>query len=180
MCTGGTCTSSITYTPAADYNGADSFTFSVNDGRTTSNVANVSITVRAANDAPKANDTAIATDEDTPVTITLTASDIDSTHLSFNVISGPSHGLLAAVAAPSCTVTANPDGSSGRICNATVTYTPFPDYNGSDSFMFQASDGNFPSPCQRSTIVPLALASRCQRSRIRLSGLSLQQPTSIA
>jgi hypothetical protein len=41
-----------TYTPAANYNGPDSFTFRANDGQADSNVATVSITVNAVNDAP--------------------------------------------------------------------------------------------------------------------------------
>src|SRR4029450_7480836 len=42
----------VTYTPAANYNGSDSFTFRVNDGTVDSNVATVLITVTALNDAP--------------------------------------------------------------------------------------------------------------------------------
>ena len=41
-----------TYAPAPDYNGADSFTFSVSDGFMTSRLATVSITVTPVNDAP--------------------------------------------------------------------------------------------------------------------------------
>ena len=44
-CTGGsTCTADVTYTPAANYNGADSFTFTVNDGILSSAAATVSLT----------------------------------------------------------------------------------------------------------------------------------------
>ena len=46
----------VTYTPAANYNGSDSFTFTVNDGTVDSNVATVSLTVSAVNDAPVAAD----------------------------------------------------------------------------------------------------------------------------
>jgi hypothetical protein len=42
----------LTYTPAANYNGSDSFTFKANDGQADSNVATVAITVNAVNDAP--------------------------------------------------------------------------------------------------------------------------------
>ncbi|MEI7903010.1 MAG: Ig-like domain-containing protein, partial [bacterium] len=42
----------LTYTPAANYNGAASFTFKVNDGTIDSAPATVSITVTAVNDAP--------------------------------------------------------------------------------------------------------------------------------
>src|SRR5204862_307510 len=49
---------SFTYTPNADYNGADSFTYMANDGQANSNVATVSLTVNAVNDAPVAQDDA--------------------------------------------------------------------------------------------------------------------------
>jgi hypothetical protein len=42
----------VSYTPAADYNGADSFTFKVNDGTVDSAAATVSIAIAAVNDAP--------------------------------------------------------------------------------------------------------------------------------
>merc|ERR1711964_681637 len=42
----------LTYTPTADYNGSDSFTFKVNDGIVDSETATISITVIAVNDAP--------------------------------------------------------------------------------------------------------------------------------
>jgi hypothetical protein len=44
----------VVYTPAADYYGADSFTFVANDGTVDSNTATVSITVNPVNDAPVA------------------------------------------------------------------------------------------------------------------------------
>ena len=46
-----------TYTPAADYHGADSFTFTVSDGTSTSLPATVTITVTPVNDPPVANPT---------------------------------------------------------------------------------------------------------------------------
>jgi autotransporter-associated beta strand protein len=42
----------VTYTPAANYSGSDSFTFKVNDGLLDSAVANVTITVTPGNDPP--------------------------------------------------------------------------------------------------------------------------------
>ena len=76
-----------------------------------------------SNSAPVANDDSSTTDEDTPVAITLTASDDDvGDVLTYFVVSGPSNGSLS--------------GSSPNL-----TYTPDPDYNGSDSFTFKANDG---------------------------------------
>lgn len=50
-----TATGAYTYTPDADYNGSDSFTFKANDGQVDSNVATISITIVAVNDAPQLN-----------------------------------------------------------------------------------------------------------------------------
>ena len=48
----------LTYTPAANYNGPDSFTFKANDGTRGLERRDRSITVTAVNDAPVANDEA--------------------------------------------------------------------------------------------------------------------------
>src|SRR5258708_28326752 len=63
---------SFSYTPAADYNGADSFTFQASDGSLDSNTATISITVTAVNDAPVAASQDLSTAEDTALTGTET------------------------------------------------------------------------------------------------------------
>ncbi|MFZ1621920.1 tandem-95 repeat protein [Dokdonella sp.] len=45
----------VLYTPNADANGSDSFTFSVNDGQATSAAANVAVTITPVNDVPSFN-----------------------------------------------------------------------------------------------------------------------------
>jgi hypothetical protein len=135
---GATCTASVTYTPAGNYNGPDIFTFTVSDGTMTGDAANVNINVTAANDPPVAADQAMTTAEDTAVTITLSATDIDSTALTFGIVTGPVAGSLSALDPVVCTV----DGSGGATCTANVTYTPAPNYNGPDSFTFKTGDGS--------------------------------------
>src|SRR5439155_26170783 len=46
------CTAVVRYTPDADVNGSDSFTYTVNDGTVDSGAATVSITITAVNDVP--------------------------------------------------------------------------------------------------------------------------------
>lgn len=75
---------------------------------------------------PVAHDQAVTTDEDTPVAITLTASDVDGDALTFGLVDLPSQGDLSGVA---------PD----------LTYTPDAGYNGPDSFTFSANDGTVDS-----------------------------------
>jgi len=113
-----------TYTPAANYNGTDSFTFKVNDGTVDSNAATVSIMIAAVNDSPVANDISVEVDEDIPIEITLEVSDVDNPieDLEADISARPSHG------------TAVIDG-------IVITYTPAADYNGTDTFTFKVNDG---------------------------------------
>jgi hypothetical protein len=75
----------LTYTPAAGYDGADSFTFSVSDGSLSSAAATVSITVTAVDDPPvtTASGTLAYTENDPPTAIApaLTVTDADSANL---------------------------------------------------------------------------------------------------
>src|SRR5205085_1452187 len=52
------------YTPTANFNGTDSFTYKVNDGKADSNIATFSLTVIAVNDAPVLANAAAALAED--------------------------------------------------------------------------------------------------------------------
>ncbi|MEO7342211.1 MAG: Ig-like domain-containing protein, partial [Luteolibacter sp.] len=116
----------FTYTPVADYQGADSFTYHTNDGELNSSVATVSITVNPVNDAPIASGQAVGTDEDVPVAVNLVASDIDGDVLTYVATVAPQHGTLSGTA-------------------PNLTYTPALNYNGSDSFTFVANDGTMDS-----------------------------------
>jgi VCBS repeat-containing protein len=120
---------SFTYTPDANYHGADSFTYEAHDGSAESNVATVSLTIDLANDAPAAADDAYSVSEDQSLTIAgpgLLANDGDVDGDSFTAVldSGPAHGTLSL----------NADGS--------FNYTPDADYYGSDSFSYQARDSS--------------------------------------
>jgi hypothetical protein len=133
------CSANVTYTPALNYNGSDSFTFKVNDGTVDSAAASVSITVNAVNDAPAADAQSVSTNEDTAKTITLTGSDVDGNNLTFAIGTGPSHGSLGTIGSVTCT------GTAPKSCSADVTYTPALNYNGSDSFTFKVNDGTVDS-----------------------------------
>jgi VCBS repeat-containing protein len=119
---------SFTYMPNADFNGPDGFSYHANDGAADSNVASVTITVNAGNDAPVAVDDTYTTDEDTPLNVSAQGvlgndSDIDSDSLTAVLDTSPTNGNL----------TFNSDGS--------FTYTPNENFNGADSFTYHASDG---------------------------------------
>ncbi|MEM8682202.1 MAG: Ig-like domain-containing protein [Pseudomonadota bacterium] len=116
----------LTYTPDANFNGTDSFTYTANDGTVDSLPATVTINVAAANDLPVADDQQVSTPEDTPLAVTLTATDLDSDPLTYAVQTDPVNGVLSGTA-------------------PNLTYTPNPNFNGADSFSFIADDATGPS-----------------------------------
>src|SRR5207253_4162078 len=59
----------IRYTPAANYNGSDSFSYTISDGHGGTATARVALTITAENDAPAAANDAATTAEDTAVSI---------------------------------------------------------------------------------------------------------------
>ena len=122
----------FTFTPNANFNGTTSFTYTASDGTATSNVATVTITIGAVNDAPVAAGDSYATAEDTLLTIAAPGvvgndTDVDSASLTAVLVSGPANGTL----------TLNANGS--------FSYTPNANFNGSDSFTYRASDGTLTS-----------------------------------
>jgi DNA/RNA endonuclease G (NUC1) len=115
----------VSYSPAANFNGSDSFTYTMSDGHGGTATANVSVTINAVNDAPVANDDSATTDEDTSVNINVLTNDAD-------------------VDGDSMTVSAVTQGAHGSVSNngSNVTYAPVADYHGSDSFSYTISDGH--------------------------------------
>jgi hypothetical protein len=113
---------SLTYAPDAQFNGSDSFTFTVNDGTVDSSPATVAIAVAAVNDGPAALHRTVSTTEGVALAITLTGSDGDGDPVSYSITSAPSHGSVTGDA-------------------PTVTYTPDADFAGKDVFTYTVSDG---------------------------------------
>jgi VCBS repeat-containing protein len=142
-CPGGvpqTCTAVIDYTPTANYNGSDIFTYTANDGFTTSSEATVSITITAVNDPPTAAAKTPSGAEDTVLPITLSATDVDGDGLTFAIgATSPSHGGLGTISNLSC------DSLTPSTCTASVSYTPNANYHGSDSVTYTANDGTVTS-----------------------------------
>ncbi|MEN9780654.1 MAG: hypothetical protein RL014_1802 [Pseudomonadota bacterium] len=115
---------SYTYTPAANYAGPDAFTFTVSDGKGGSNTYTQNITITAVNDAPVAASGSAMTVEDAVFTGSVpAATDVDSSSLTYGLVSGPANGTL----------TLNANGS--------YSYRPNANFAGSDSFTYLATDG---------------------------------------
>lgn len=116
---------SLTYTPNPDYNGPDSFSYQVSDGRGGADTAIVTLTVDPVNDAPVATDDSASTQMGTPITIDVLTNDSDADGDSLTVVSVGS-------------------AANGSVVNtdSTVTYTPDAGFTGSDSFTYMVSDAN--------------------------------------
>jgi gliding motility-associated-like protein len=124
-----------TYTPNLNFNGDDSFTIIVSDGKDGSATTTVSVKVTPVNDFPEFNDKtnpnfnplnktySITTPEDTPKSDFVKATDIDADELTYTKLTNPTNG----------SVNVKTDG--------TYTYTPNLNYNGADSFTIQVNDG---------------------------------------
>src|SRR5207249_2769586 len=124
----------LSYQPTANYNGSDTLTIATNDqgntgsGGALSDTETVALTVTAVNDAPVATNDGYSTSEDTPLTLAAAGvvandTDIDGDLLAAVLVSGPANGSL----------TLNANGS--------FVYTPNANFNGTDSFTYQANDG---------------------------------------
>jgi VCBS repeat-containing protein len=131
---------SYTYTPDADYNGGDSFTYTVNDSRATSAPGTVTITVNPINDQVVAVDVdGGSTDEDvaTMVDVKVGVSDVEDLPAAMSYTAD-------AVSVNGGTVVNNGDG--------TFTYTPFANFNGTDTFDYTVTDnGDGASPATSAT-----------------------------
>jgi hypothetical protein len=114
------------YVPYPNAFGADSFTFQVTDGAASSNSATVQINVAPVNDSPVASSGTLTAVENVMASGILLGSDIDSSQLSFSIVSS---GLLGSAAI------VDPDAG-------TYTYTPHEGAYGDDTFQFMMSDGS--------------------------------------
>ncbi len=116
----------VTYTPAADYSGADDFTYQITDGHSNTDTATVYVTVGGINDLPQVTADAAQTNEDVAVTFNVLAndSDVDQDNLTVNGVTQPPHGTVTI-------------GTNGEL-----TYLPEADFNGSDQFIYIASDAS--------------------------------------
>ena len=122
----------LTYSPAADFNGTDTFTYSVTDNIDSSNTATITIIVNPINDPLVCTDVTLATGLDTPLAVSV-ANDLLST------CSDPDAGDTISLAS---TTQPNQPGSTLADDGAgTLTYTPATGFEGQDSFTYTATDG---------------------------------------
>jgi hypothetical protein len=112
----------LTFSPRENANGADLMTFRVSDGKAESAVATIAIQITPVNDPPVALPQTISVVEDESATFPIDWQDADGDALTHRIISPPVRGEIVATAAG-------------------LTYTPSPNFNGSDSVTLVLNDG---------------------------------------
>ena len=125
---------SFTYQPDPNFNGIDSFTYRVSDGSAFSNVATVTLTVQAIPDPPIANNDSYSTTPNVQLSVNATSGVLA------NDSDPDGESLQAAV------VTDVADGTLSLLADGSFDYQPDPGFEGTDSFTYEASDGNLTSP----------------------------------
>ena len=129
----------FSYTPNINFNGMDSFSYNASDGSTKSNTATVAIKVNSRNDIPVASADFYSVNENQTLAIAapgilLNDTDSDGNALIASIVTNVNHGTL----------TLNPNGS--------FTYKPVSNFNGMDSFTYDANDGSTNSNAATVTI----------------------------
>ena len=112
----------LTYIPAVNAFGSDSFTFRANDGTVDSVPATIALMLAGVDDPPVVQGGPVTLLEDSPASLTLTASDPDGDPLSYTILNTPQRGTLSGIP-------------------PNLTYTPNADVSGPDQVTFKVSDG---------------------------------------
>ncbi len=156
---------SVTYAPASNFCGADSFTYTVSDGAGGEAVASVTVVVNCVNDAPLATDNLYATSQDTAV-----SGNVMTDNTGMGVDNDPEGDALTAVTTP---VIAPVNGSVTISADGSFTYTPAVGFVGSDSFVYQIVDGNGGSAVATVAIL-VEPVSQCAACDGKVSELTLR------
>lgn len=130
----------LTFVPAPDFAGTDSFTFTASDGRLTSAPATVTLAIAPVNDAPLALAATLSTEMNTPIALELAAMDVDGDRLTWTIQTPPADGTLT--------------GTPPQL-----TWTPGPGFVGTDTLAFTATDGTLTSNLATVTLSVVAPAS---------------------
>ena len=116
----------VTFVPFSTFSGIDSFTYTISDNNKFTDTANVTVNIRSSNIPPIANPQTISIVENTPINLTLTATDPNSNdNLTFIRGSGPLNGFLN-----------NFNATTGQI-----QYRPLHNFDGIDIYSFKVFDG---------------------------------------
>jgi VCBS repeat-containing protein len=135
----------FTYTPVANYNGADTFTYHTSDGAHVSAPTTVTINLAPVNDPPTVVGETLAATRNTPLIVTAASlltndADPDGDAITLSAVSAPVNGTVSL--------------NAGQ-----VTFTPTANFVGAASFVYTVSDGKGGSTNGTATVNVTAPAS---------------------
>ncbi|MEX2027649.1 MAG: Ig-like domain-containing protein, partial [Pirellulaceae bacterium] len=122
----GTGGANVVYTPAANFQGTETFTYTLSDGTKTS-TGTVTVTVTNTNDAPTAVNDTLDAFKNTATQLNVLANDVSAPDPT------EAFTITAATQGAQGTVTISQDGTR-------AIYTPATDYTGPDTFTYTMSD----------------------------------------
>ncbi len=130
--------SGVTFTPAANFNGATSFSYTISDGNGGTDSATVSVTVTPVNDPPTVVDDTRSVAEDSPPT-------------AFDVLANDS---FAPDVGETLSIVSTTQPASGTvvITGTSVTFEPSASFTGVTTFDYTISDGNGGTDTGRVTV----------------------------
>jgi Bacterial Ig domain/FG-GAP repeat/RTX calcium-binding nonapeptide repeat (4 copies) len=128
------------YTPNANFNGTDSFNFTVADGNGGSTIGTFNLNVKPVNDAPVAANDLLTAAFNTPLSIQVSNllandTDIDRNNLTITAVSGATNG----------TAVLNNNGTVGNSTDDFIVFTPINGFSGNANFNYTISDGSLTS-----------------------------------
>ena len=128
----------LTYTPDPDYNGPDSFTYTVCNSAGDCSTATVTVDVIPT---PDAFDDTVSTDQDTAVAISMLNNDNDWLNLQNITVTTPANG----------TASWDDNGTPNDYSDDVLIYVPNPGFEGTDTFTYTICDTN--GVCSTATVV---------------------------
>ncbi|MDH3606772.1 MAG: Ig-like domain-containing protein, partial [Acidimicrobiia bacterium] len=114
----------FTYQPAADFNGTESLSYGISDGRGGTDVASVVLDIRAVNDLPVTPSIEVDLEFAPELTIPIPAGVIDPDGDAYDITVGP------------------PDNGTVGLTPGGFRYVPVPEWNGTDTFTYVVTDSN--------------------------------------
>ncbi len=133
----------LTYQPDADFNGTDTFTYTLNGGSTTT----VTVTVTPVADI--VNDAVTVNEDSGTNNLNLLAND---------TFENPGRSITAVGTATRGTTAINNNATPGDITDDFVVYTPAPDFNGTDSFTYTVTSNGTTETATASVTVTALLS----------------------
>ena len=129
----------VLYTPIANFNGNDSFQYTITDASGDASTTTVKLYVKAVNDLPTSKNDAVTIDE-------------DSSEISINVTEnddfggdGPNNGkiiLTNSLSNKKGSISIDNNGTSNDPTDDKINYTPLAGFNGTDTFIYKIQDKN--------------------------------------